>query len=100
MECKWDRPVIRERSRIGQAFTKREVSKLNNQWHPQTEQYANECCDMTDRKRVIGLLYAYSARQKEGQLAVLLHNAAQMLELSYDSAYIQTALTRDAEQSQ
>jgi hypothetical protein len=49
-------------------------------WHPQTDQYASECCDMTERERVIGLLQAYAVRQKEGQLAVLLHNAAALLQ--------------------
>jgi len=49
-------------------------------WHPDTERYAAEDCDMTERRRVIGLLDAYAARQKEGQLAVLLYNAARMLE--------------------
>ena len=49
-------------------------------WHLQTGHYAAECCDMTERRRVIGLLDAYAARQKEGQLAVLLYNAARMLE--------------------
>jgi len=50
------------------------------EWHPLTAHYAAEECDMTDRQRVIGLLDAYAARQRESQLAALLHNAARMLE--------------------
>lgn len=49
-------------------------------WHPQTEQYRQECSDMTDVDKVVYLLDMFSIRQKEGQLAVLLHNAARMLE--------------------
>lgn len=55
---------------------------MNQDWHPLTEQYAREECDMTDRDRVIDLLRAYAIRPNhwESQLGVLMHNAALMLE--------------------
>jgi predicted nucleic acid-binding Zn-ribbon protein len=39
---------------------------------------------MTDVDKVVYLLDMFSSRQKEGQLAVLLHNAARMLEDKMD----------------
>lgn len=63
-----------------QGIARAALTAEKSNWHPQTAHYAAECCDMTDRERVIGLLDAYAKQHKEGQLAVLLHSAARMLE--------------------